>query len=49
MGFCEEIHRPTVLERNQAYEVFKNVMGMEHLGFLEKTVSALRVVKGIQQ
>lgn len=47
MGFYKEIHRPTVLERNQAYEVFKNVMGMEHLGFLEKMVSALRVVKGI--
>lgn len=47
MGFYKEIHKPTVLERNQAYKVFKNVMGMEHLGFLEKMVFELCIVKRI--
>lgn len=47
MGFYKKIHRPTVVERIRAYELFKNVMGMERLGFLEKMVSALHVVKGM--
>lgn len=47
MGFYKKIHRPIVLEKNRAYKVFKILMGMEYLGFLEKTTSALHVVKGI--
>lgn len=46
MGFYKKIHRPIVLERNWAYEIFKNLMGMEYFGFLEKMVSALHIAKG---
>lgn len=45
IGFYKKIHRPIVLERTWAEEIFKNLMETEYLGSREKMVPALHIVE----